>query len=241
MNALFITGTDTGVGKTMVTVLLTQLLREQGVAVRTLKPVASGVDPNQPDGMAEDTRAIWDAQGRAIPPERITPWRFREPAAPPVAAEVEGRSLQLAELVSGVQAELSPNHCLIVEGVGGLLCPLTETETVADWISALNMPTLIVTRRGLGTLNHTLLTVEAAMRRGISVVGLIVNSDRPGDSLAERTAVREIQRRIPLPIWAELPYTEMGRLDSAQIPELEGQRLRQALKTVLESSTRNPI
>jgi dethiobiotin synthetase len=198
---LFVTATDTGAGKTLATAALAILLRKRGRVVRAIKPVATGATP-------EDALVLARATSAAV--ESVTGWTFREPAAPPVSARAEGRSLALGEVIRWVQACESPepDAALLVEGVGGLLCPLTDDATVADLIADLGYPVLIVARRGLGTLNHTLLTVEAALRRDLKVLGVLVSETQPATTLAEITAPNELRRLLPVPVLGVLPYRE---------------------------------
>lgn len=206
MQGLFITGTDTGVGKTYVTAALARLLRHRGWPVRCSKPVATGATWNEGRWRSEDAQLLADAAGDD--PDQVTPWTFPEPAAPPVAARAAGVELNLRHLLDAVLRRTAPGTIVLAEGVGGLLCPLTEQETVADLIAALGWPTLVVTRRSLGTLNHTLLTVESAQRRGLTVAGVIVNETSPCRGLAEETAPEEIRHRIAVPLLAVLRFQE---------------------------------
>src|SRR5688500_10368791 len=160
MRGLFFTGTDTGVGKTVVTAAVARVLRRQGREVRVCKPVATGAVREGTDWVAEDTRVLAEAVGAGgLEAFRaITPWAFPAPAAPPVAARLAGVELRLEEIVNAVRRQGRADASLLVEGVGGLLCPLTEQETVADLALALGLPLVVVARRSLGTLNHTLMT-----------------------------------------------------------------------------------
>jgi dethiobiotin synthetase len=197
---LFLTATDTGAGKTLTTATLTILLRRLGRPVRAVKPVATGGTPS------EDTRLLSQTTGE--PAEQITGWSFREPAAPPVAARAEGQSLHLGDIVRWVRGRewREPDGLLLVEGVGGILCPLTDETVIADLIAELGFPVLILARRGLGTINHTLLTVEAACQRGFQVVGVLLTETTPAATLAEATAPEELARRLPVPLLGVLPY-----------------------------------
>jgi dethiobiotin synthetase len=199
MPGLFITATDTGAGKTVTTAALALLLRRRGKVVRAVKPVASGGVPS------EDTLLLAQVTGQN--PEETTGWAFQEPAAPPVAARAEGCSLHLDEIVRWVR-DREHSGVLLVEGVGGLLCPLTDATTVADLMVALRYPVLIVARRTLGTLNHTLLTVEAARRRGLDVCGVLVSEVQPVASLAEQTTLDELRSRLDVPVLGVVPYRQ---------------------------------
>jgi dethiobiotin synthetase len=209
MIGLVITGTDTAVGKTTITVGLTQLLRRQGMHVRVSKPVATGACEINGRLISDDTVALAKAAGQ-LNLDEITPWVFAEPVAPAVAARLHGASLDLELMTAAVRGGASAgdgrHDVILVEGVGGLLCPLTETDTVADLAKSLDLPLVILTRRSLGTLNHTLLTLEAAKARGLRVTGLVINETEPCRGLAAETNVEELRRRIDVPILAVVPY-----------------------------------
>jgi len=203
---LFFTGTDTDVGKTFVTAAVARVLRQQGRQVGVCKPVATGARWLRDRWLADDTVCLAEAAGVDWPPERVTPWAFPEPVAPPVAAGRHGVVLGLEALVRAVQDCRRPGGILLVEGVGGLLCPLTDSETVADLAGALRLPVVVVARRSLGTLNHTLLTLEVARARGLPVAGVVVNETRPLAGLADETNVEELARRIEVPLLAVVPH-----------------------------------
>jgi dethiobiotin synthetase len=211
MNGLFFTGTDTGVGKTYVAAAVVRLLRQQGRCVRVSKPVATGCERIEGRWLNADTVQLNWAAGNCQCLDAVTPWSFAEAVAPAVAARLHGPVPGIAALADAVRSQARPDGILVVEGVGGLLCPLTERETVADLAAALALPLVVVTRRSLGTLNHTLLTLEAAAARGLAVAGLIVNETVPPTTLAEETNVAELRRRIGVPLLAVVPH----RLDGA--------------------------
>jgi dethiobiotin synthetase len=206
MIGLFITGTDTGVGKTLVTAGIARALRQQGHEVRVCKPVATGASWVDGRWLSEDTAILADAAGLSGQWELVTPWAFPDPVAPPVAAQRSGSRLRLAEITAAVRQRRKPGAALLVEGVGGLLCPLTEQETVADLVAELRLPLIVVARRSLGTLNHTLLTLEVAHHRGLAVAGVIVNEVEPAQGLAAATNVEELRRRIDRPVLVVLPH-----------------------------------
>jgi dethiobiotin synthetase len=206
LHGLFVTGTDTGVGKTVVTEALVRLLRRQGHRVDVCKPVATGARLVNGRWVSEDTIKLAKAAGIEKDWEQLTRWAWPEPAAPPVAARRAGQAVTLADIVAEVRRRGREDELLLVEGVGGLLCPLTDTETVADLAAALVLPLIVVTRRSLGTLNHTLLTLEAAAHRGMHVAGVVVNETAPPQGLADETNVNELRRRITVPILAVVPH-----------------------------------
>jgi dethiobiotin synthetase len=211
MQGLFITATDTGVGKTEIAAAIARTWRREGRSFAVCKPVATGP--------ADDTRRLALAADDADL-GAVTPFVFAEPAAPPVAARLEGRTLSLAELSGAVVRRKLRRDAVLVEGVGGLLCPLTEAETVADLVELLGLGLIVVTRRSLGTLNHTLLTLEAARRRKLRVRGVVVNETAPVESAADRANVEELARRIAVPLLAVVPYRAGGY--EGEIPALVG-------------------
>jgi dethiobiotin synthetase len=206
---LFFTGTDTDVGKTFVTACVARVLRGQGHAVSVSKPVATGARRSGDRWVCADTVRLAAAAGEEDW-EAVTPWAFPDPVAPPVAARRRGTALTLADLAAAVRRRERPGATLLVEGVGGLLCPLTDGETVADLAAVVGLPLVIVARRSLGTLNHTLLTVEVARGRGLRVAGVVVNETAPAEGLAEQTNVDELRRRLAVPLLTVVPYQPDG-------------------------------
>jgi dethiobiotin synthetase len=150
---LFITGTDTGVGKTVLTALLTRFLREGGVNAAAFKPVCSG-------GRA-DARALHAAMNGALPLDEINPWHFRAPLAPWLAARREKRSVKLSQVLAHARALQKCFDVVLVEGAGGLLSPLGENFDSRDLITALRATPVIIAPNQLGVVNHILLTLEA--------------------------------------------------------------------------------
>jgi len=205
MQGLFITATDTGAGKTYVTAAACRALRREGRPFRVCKPVATGAQWDQGRWLAEDTRLLAEAAGERDL-DAVTPVAFPVPAAPPVAARLAGAGLTLDGLAAAVRRRAAAGVPVLVEGVGGLLCPLTEAATVADLAAALGLPLLVVARRSLGTLNHTLLTLEVARARRLRVAGVVVSETGPVNGPAEETNVEELRRRIGVPLLAVVPH-----------------------------------
>jgi dethiobiotin synthetase len=209
---LFVTGTDTGVGKTHATVLAAEALRATGQLVGAYKPACSGVTfDGAGERRWEDVERLSAAIGGAFPRERVGPQCFDAPLAPPVAARREGRVVDAGSLTTGLEWWLGRVDALLIEGVGGLLCPLTETGTVADFAREAGFPLLIVARAELGTINHTLLTLDAADRRGLPVAAVLLNRTAPAESgpaadeaVAENGA--EIARRGGVTVFGPLPW-----------------------------------
>ena len=231
---LFVVGTDTGVGKTRVASAIARSLVEQGRRVGVLKPVATGVGGDG-DGNArgEDVARLIAAAGGSIDPDRVAPLWFAEPLAPVVAARRLGGRLEMAEVHRAVDAALAwwlgRAEFLLVEGVGGLLCPMAEGTTVADLAIRLDYPLLVVARRGLGTLNHTLLTIEAARHRGLRVAGVVLNGASPtgeGEALAEATNADELARRLGagIAVLAEVPHGDGPDAKDSVLREIDWSR-----------------
>jgi dethiobiotin synthetase len=213
MRGLFITATDTGAGKTFVTAGLARLWRREGRPFRVCKPVATGAE----DDWSEDTRLLAEAAGD-LDLAAITPYTFAIAAAPPVAARLAGTTLRLEDLTAAVRRRAGQDHTVLVEGVGGFLCPLTKHETVGDLAVELSLPLIVVARRSLGTLNHTLLTVEAVQRRGIRLAGLVVTATTPVQGVAEETVIEELRTRLDVPLLVVLSYRPNTYWE--EIPEL---------------------
>jgi dethiobiotin synthetase len=218
---LFFSGTDTGVGKTVVTAAVARLLRRQGRPVRVCKPVATGAVWSAGRWLSEDTRLLASAAGMEEELDRVTPWSFEAPAAPPVAARLAGTSLSLPDLVTAVRACAHPEAALLVEGVGGLLCPLTERETVADLVRALGLPQVLVARRSLGTLGHTLMAVEVAIGRGLSLAGVVISETVPPCGPADASNVDELRRRLAVPLLAVVPHGATGELAADAVAAID--------------------
>ncbi len=198
---LFVVGTDTQVGKTYVVAMIARELVDSGVRVGAYKPTCSG---SQKDS---EGRQIWDdvdvlaaAIGGGFPPERVCPQRFHAPLAPPVAARLEGKTVDARLMRTGAKWWTVRVDLLLCEGIGGLLCPLTQDETVADLASDLGFPLIVVARLGLGTVNHTLMTVEVASRRGLSLAGIILNQPTPDHDCSAQFNLEEIAARVDTPV-----------------------------------------
>jgi dethiobiotin synthetase len=205
-NAVFIAGAGTEIGKTYVTAALTRRLRGDGHDVRTLKPVASGVPPiGDPDFRTSDTAILLEAQGLVVTPENVaacSPWRFSAPLAPDLAAAREGRTLALADLVAWCRAEMGatpPGSTLLVEGVGGLMSPVTADHTGLDWLKALSVPALLVTGSYLGAISHALTAAETLRLHDVPLLGLAV-CESPDAPTPIETVAASIRRHVAVPV-----------------------------------------
>ncbi len=168
MPSFFITGTDTGVGKTFFTCWLVRAWLAQGHSAAALKPISAGG--------REDALLLQQASGSRLALDEINPVHFREPAAPLLAARAENRSIDFAALNQHVQAMRGRFTHLAVEGVGGWRVPLASGYDVRDWARDLGFPAVVVARGSMGTLNHTLLTVDSIRDAGLACAGVVVNA-----------------------------------------------------------------
>ena len=204
--ALFVVGAGTEIGKTYTTAALVRRLRKQGRRVRALKPLASGVPPlDHPDFIESDTGRLLAAQGLAVTPETVaacSPWRFAAPLAPDLAAAREGRSLTLTELVDwcrGRLAEAATGEIVVIEGVGGLMSPITEAATGLDWLKSQNIPALLVSGSYLGAISHALTAVETLRAHGIALTGIVVSESADAPTPVD-TVAGQIARHAGAPV-----------------------------------------
>ncbi len=174
LRGLFVTGTDTGVGKTTVSIGLLRYAQRQGRRPIPVKPVETGCDPDPADAVA-----LLRAAGQPISLADVCPHAFRLPAAPAQAAAAEGVHLQLDRIADHIRAVAGRGDFVLVEGAGGLLVPYAAGATTADLAAALGLPLLIVARTALGTVNHTALTVREAARAGLQVAAVVLNRTTP--------------------------------------------------------------
>ena len=183
---LFITGTDTGVGKTLVGAALARLLTSTGVKVGVMKPAETGVEDVRLLG--PDAQLLRWAADSELPAERICPYRLAAPIAPAVAASREQVRINYTDLLQTAQEIIAEHEFTIIEGAGGLLVPLAGGLLMADFAKALGLPVLVVCRPNLGTINHSLLTLFAARNLELPVAGYLINNMPENKGLAEETA-----------------------------------------------------
>jgi len=204
---LFITGTDTGVGKTLVAATLARLLRVNGINVGVMKPVTSGCSAENGVLASDDAKLLCEAAG--IPcSDDVAPYCLREPLAPAEAAKIDGVRVDFAHIKEAYLRLSEMYDFVIVEGAGGLMVPLSGGLLVADLIRELDLPMLVVARPVLGTINHTVLTCFAAQQMGLAVAGVIVNNmpDKPG--AAEKCAPHHIGSLCGAPVLGVWPHRD---------------------------------
>ena len=172
MRGLFVTGTDTGVGKSVLSACLLAAMAAEGEPVRAFKPVVTGVqEPPEPGGWPPDHELLGAAA--RMPAGEVSPLLFGPAVSPHLAAELAGTEIDTAGLLAAARAA-ADGHTLVAEGVGGLLVPLSQHTLVRDLAAALGLPLVIAARPGLGTINHSLLTIEAARASGLRVAAVVL-------------------------------------------------------------------
>ncbi|MDX6655810.1 MAG: dethiobiotin synthetase [Solirubrobacteraceae bacterium] len=201
MQGLFVTGTDTGVGKTVVAASIVATLRARGEAVRAFKPVVTGTDEPDPDWPADHELL---AASAGMDPTDVTPVLFGPAVSPHLAAELAGTPIEPAKLLAHARSLGEP---LIVEGVGGLLVPITSGYAIRDLARDLGLPLVVVARPGLGTINHTLLTIEAARAVGLEVRCVVLSPWPHDPSAMEHSNRHTIERLGGVPVHGLPPVT----------------------------------
>ena len=201
----FVTGTDTGVGKTLVSCTLMFDLRRRHKRVVGMKPVAAGTIATPHGDDNEDVLALRAAATVTVPRELDNPYCLPLPMSPHLAAHAAGVQIDICELGRRYRELASLADAVVVEGAGGFLVPLSDTHTGADLAQALDLPVLLVVGLRLGCLNHALLTQEAIRSRGLRLAGWVANRVDPA-MLAVDENIATLRDRIDAPLWAELPH-----------------------------------
>ena len=217
---IFITGTDTGVGKTVVAAGLALALRERGVRVGVMKPVATGCFGTSERLVSYDAAFLMEAAENEYP-ALTNPVRYRHALSPNVAATLEKKEVSLDRIRSAYREMQKHYDFIIVEGIGGLLVPLAKDYFVANLIREFGLPVVIVSRSGLGTINHTLLTIDAAIVRGFEIKGIVFNRmPATNISMAEMTNPKVIHELTGIPVLGSLPEMESLTVEACQFGPL---------------------
>ena len=211
MRGLFVTGTDTGVGKSVVAAAICAGLAAGGQRVAAFKPVVTGLD-DPPGDWPPDHELLAGVTGQD--PETVAPWRFGPPASPHLAAELDGTALEPPELLAAARRAGAWADALVCEGVGGLMVPITPGYLVRDLALDLRMPLVVAARPGLGTINHTLLTLEAARAAGLEPVAVVMTPWPDAPSEVERSNRATVEQLGGVAVSA-LPLCEPGSLAEA--------------------------
>jgi len=222
----FITGTDTGVGKTLFSAALLHALAGLGVRAVGMKPVAAGAALRDGVWVNEDVALLRAASTVAAPHELVNPYLFREPIAPHIAAEHKGVGIELPRIAAAFDELAGLADCVVVEGVGGFRVPLGPERDTADLAVRLGLPLILVVGMRLGCLNHALLTAEAIAARGLRLTAWVSNRI-DADMAAYDENLSTLMARLPAPLLAELPH--MRAVDAGAAARLISPRALQSL------------
>ncbi len=206
---IFITGTDTGVGKTYVAIGLIKTMKEKGLNFCPMKPVETGCRIRRGELVPEDSVKLMEASGVNEPIDLINPYRLKNPLAPSVAADIERVHINRRRIFSVYNRLLKKYDFIIVEGAGGIMVPMDKKYLFLDLIKDFNLPVVIVSRPGLGTINHTLLTIKAIRNNGLNIFGVIINyTVKSKKGLSEKTNPEAIEKLGGVPILGIVPYSK---------------------------------
>lgn len=215
-NSFFVTGTDTGVGKTMVSAAILEAAASLGKRTLAMKPVASGCD-DTPEGLRnEDALILMEAMSEPLAYDRVNPVALKPAIAPHVAAAQAGRTITAERLVGFCRGlQMHPADLLLVEGAGGWRVPLNDRETYAAMPAALQMPVILVVPLKLGCINHALLTAEAIRRDGLTVAGWVANRPVPEVMSCEQETLNYLVNHLAAPCLGILPW--QGKADPKRL------------------------
>ena len=205
MKGFFVTGTDTGVGKTWMTAALIHSLAIRGLRVAGMKPLACGGHATVDGWRHEDAELLMQEASVALPYDTVNPFLLHEPLAPHIAAHQTGLRLSAAELHEACTSLEEDLDYLLIEGVGGWEVPLNEHETTAQFARLLGLPVILVVGIRLGCLNHALLTCDAILRQQLKIAGWIANIVNP-DTLRIPENIAALETRLPAPRLATIPH-----------------------------------
>jgi len=219
---LFITGTDTGVGKTVVTAAIQAYFLHQGKKAGVMKPIETGVDSKCSSSANSDALFLMECGGIEDDLSQVCPIRLKTPVSPYQAGLLENHALQPATILSAYRALAGKYDWMLVEGIGGVRVPLTRDYGVLDLIRDLGLPAVVVARYQLGTLNHTLLTLDALKQNGIPVKGVIFNQCEPkAPDILEQAQPSLIEDLSGIQVLGELPYIDHLNTQSFSLEKLK--------------------
>ncbi len=203
----FITGTDTGVGKTVITVALMEWLKQQGKTVIGMKPIAAGCEWQGERWVNDDALQLQQHSSVKLPYETVNPYAFKKPISPHLAAEADGELISIERLKRESQLLEQQADCLVVEGAGGWEVPLNRQERIADLAKAINYPVILVVGLRLGCINHALLSIAAIEQSGLKCAGWIANQVDPDMAYLEENR-ETLQQNIKAPMLAFVPFSQ---------------------------------
>jgi dethiobiotin synthetase len=204
----FITGTDTSVGKTFVTAGILQAMQAAGYNVCPMKPVETGCSISKGRLVTDDALRLLKVSCIDEDIDLINPYRFRQPLAPLIAAAAEDKRVSKKRIISAYNNLKKKYEVLLVEGAGGIMVPLTRRTLFVDLIKEMDIPLIIIARPGLGTINHTLLTIEAARSNGIQIEGVVFNhTEKSRSDISVKTNPEVVRRIGKVKILGEVPFS----------------------------------
>lgn len=212
MRGVFVAGTDTGVGKTILAAAICAGLAARGEKVAAFKPAVTGLDEDPPEGWARDHELLASVASAGQSAEDVSPHRYGPPVSPHYAAEMAGEQIEPNELLAKARNAADHADALVCEGVGGLLVPLTPGYLVRDFALDLGVPVVVAARPALGSINHTLLTLEAARTAGLDVRGVVMTPWEGGGVPESNLKTVELIGNIPV---TRLPPLTRGELAEA--------------------------
>jgi len=206
---IFVTATDTGVGKTLVTSALVARLIQRGIDVGVMKPIETGV--SRSTKAQSDGARLRRAAGGHDPIAEVCPYVFRLPAAPLSAARAEGKTVRVATIIRAFRALRKKHALVVVEGIGGVHVPITGTADVLDLVQRMQTPAIVVGQPGLGGINHALLTLHALRKKQIQILALVLNQCRPVQTktarIQEQSTVNLLRRLAGVPVIGPVLYS----------------------------------
>jgi dethiobiotin synthetase len=242
-HGIFITGTDTGVGKTLVSAALALALKKLGCTVGVMKPIETGVFASKTgQSDAARLRSVIDSEEQL---GAVCPYQFALPVAPLAAAQAEGQEIDPRTIRKIYRLMAARYDCTVVEGVGGVFVPITPSTDVVDLIVQLRLPAVVVGRSGLGGINHARLTIEALRRKSIPIAALVLNQTQPTRStlarVQERTTVTLLRKQAGIPVLGPLPYRSglLRRFHQSAVRLAGSVAITTLAKLVMASSTRS--
>ncbi|HXG50278.1 MAG TPA: dethiobiotin synthase [candidate division Zixibacteria bacterium] len=231
---IFITGTDTGVGKTFFACGLAASLRGRGYRVGVMKPAETGCARADGSLLPDDAARLKAASGCELPLEVVCPYALREPLAPSLAAERDGVRIEIDRIVRSYREIRAAHDVTLVEGAGGLMVPLLPAYTFADLAALLELPVIVVAANRLGAINHLLLTLEHASCKGLRVLGYVLNRSAADASLAAETNREALSTLTAVPCLGEIEPMETDVEHSLLAGRFEERLCFEALASVLD-------
>jgi dethiobiotin synthetase len=217
-NGLFITGTDTGVGKTLIAGGIAAVLRQQGLKVGVLKPIASGCRHEREGLVSDDAQFLAMCADTDYPLTVLTPVCYKTPAAPITCADIEHYGIDYEAITAAYSYLCDHSDVVIVEGIGGALVPIDYEHTVLDLAVEFDLPTVIVARPNLGTINHSLLTIQAVRHAGLPVAGLVISGYNAMEAdIAEETSPDVICNFSDTSLLSIVPYDDQSSVEEGRL------------------------